>query len=142
MNLITTRRGRFAGLILLATAAVLNGCVGAPIAKYDDRSYQQVAFVKPEILAVYDTFAMDPINESKVEAVDLKLAQYQAYEAGKGVPNAEMTQQVEKVQKLYKKHVAERRRDGPWNETNLANHKESITEACDIAIKTERAKNK
>lgn len=120
----------------------MSGCSGVPITKYDDRSYQQITFVKPEILAVYDTFTVDPIDEAKVSAVDLKLAQYQAYESGKGPTNTEMTQQVEHMQALYRKHVAERRRDGPWNATNLANHKETIVEACDIAIKTEQAKNK
>jgi hypothetical protein len=131
--------------LVLAAALLgssLSGCAGVQVAKYDEQSYQQVAFVKPEILAVYDTFTVDPINEAKVEAVDLKLAQYHSYEAGKGPANAEMTQQIGHVQELYKKHVAERRRDGPWNATNLANHKETITDACDIAIKTERVKNK
>lgn len=129
-------------VVALFGGLTLGGCAGVQLAKYDDRSYQQVTFVKPEILAVYDTFAVDPINEAKVEAVDLKLAQYQAYEAGKGPANSDMTRQVENVQALYKKHVSERRRDGPWNPTNIANHKETITDACDITIRTEQAKNK
>ncbi len=130
-----------AAVWMIATAA-LSACGGVSVTKYDDHTYQQVAFVKPEILAVYDSFKIDPINDAKVEGVDLKLAQYQTYEAGKGPANIEMTQQLETIQKLFKKHVAERKRDGPWNDTVIGNHKEIISEACDIAIKTERAKNK
>lgn len=143
MNSLVNRAGRRAVSALLVLGVIsISGCGGVALTKYDDRTYQQVTFAKPEVLAVYDSFAADPIDETKISAENLKLAQLREYEAGKGAANAEMIQQVESIQNLFKRHTAERRRDGPWNETNLNNHKATISAAFDLAIKTEQAKNR
>jgi hypothetical protein len=123
-------------------ASTLIGCGGPQLARYDVTTYQNITFEKPEVLALYDTFRVDPINENKFNDVDLKLAQIREYEAGKGPGNVDMTQQIESIKSMFEKHVAERRRDGPWNEANLGNHKDAISDAFDVAIKTEQAKNK
>lgn len=143
MNKITMRPtyARSIAAILLFSSPMI-GCSGPQLARYDETTYQRVTFAKPEVLAVYDTFKIDPIDEGKVGEIDLKLAQIREYEAGKGAPNVDMTHQVELIQGMFKKHVAERRRDGPWNDANLGNHKDAISKAFDIAIKTEQAKNK
>ncbi len=120
----------------------LVGCPGPQLVRYDETTYQHLTFVKPEILALYDTFKMDPLNDNKIGDVDLKVAQIREYEAGKGPGNADMTHQIDLVQTMFKKHVAERRRDGPWNDANLGNHKEAIANLLDTAIKTEQALNK
>ena len=117
------------------------GCGGVPLARYDASTYQSLTFEKPEILAVYDTFKVNPVDDSKVSAADLKLAQIHEYEVGKP-GNVDMAHQVENIQKMFDKHVAERRRDGPWSDVILSNHIDSISEVFDIAIKTEQAKNK
>ena len=129
-----------AAFVFLVTPLI--GCGGPQLARYDATTYQNLTFEKPEVLAVYDTFKSDPINESQINAINLKLSQIHEYEAGKGSGNVDMTSQVESIQNMFKKHVTERRRDGVWNDTNLANHKDAISEAFDKAIKTEQAKNK
>jgi hypothetical protein len=143
MNMAPTFRNHFLSIATLAISmTAMTGCGGNALTKYDENTYQQVTFVKPQILATYDTFKTDPLNQPKIDETDLKLAQLQTYEAGKGPANVEMTQQVESIQKLFRKHVAERKRDGVWNEVVTNDHKEIISEACDLAIKTEAAKNR
>jgi hypothetical protein len=105
-------------------------------------TYRQLTDEKPEVLALYDSFKSDPIDENKVSEIELKLAKTREYEAGKGAGNVDMTSQVESIQSMFKKHVVERRKDGPWNDANLGNHKDAIAEAFDKTIKTVRALNK
>lgn len=144
MKMISSIRNRFLSLVSLTLISItsFSGCAGNTLTKYDESTYQQVTFIKPQILATYDTFKVDPLNQPKIDETDLKLAQLQTYVSGKGLGNADMTQQVESIQKLFRKHVAARKRDGVWNDVVTDNHKEIISEACDLAIKTEAAKNK
>ena len=117
-------------------------CSGPQLVHYDEMTYQHLTFVKPEILALYDTFKTDPLNDTKIGEMDLKLEQIHEYENGKGPGNVDMTHQVDLIQSTFKKHMNERRRDGPWNDANLDDHKDAITKLLNTAIKTEQALNK
>lgn len=142
MNKISPRPHMAYAAVICFFAVPFTACGGPQLNRYDATTYQNLTYEKPEVLALYDSFGTDPINDGKVNDVGLKLSQIHEYEAGKGAGNIDMTHQVESIQKLFQKHVSERRRDGAWNATNLTNHKETISEAFDIAIKTEQAKNK
>jgi len=133
---------RFLAPLVFVLVIPLAGCPSAQLARYNEATYQHLTFEKPEVLALYDTFKSDPLNDEKIRDIDLKLAQIREFEAGKGPSNADMTHQVDSIQNMFKKHVAERRRDGPWSDPNLMNHKDSIGEAFDIAIRTVQALNK
>jgi len=43
---------------------------------------------------------------------------------------------------MFERHVSDRLTTGRWTTTHLNNQKQNIAEAFDIAIKTERLKNK
>jgi hypothetical protein len=129
-------------LPVFALLIPLVGCPGPQLVHYDETTYQHLTFVKPEILALYDELKADPINDTKISGIDLKIAQIREYEAGKGPGNVDMTHQVDLIQNMFRKHIAERRRDGPWNDANLGNHKDAITKLLDIAIKTEQSLNR
>ena len=75
----------------------LVGCPGPQLVHYDETTYQHLTFVKPEILALYDTFKIDPVNDSKISDIDLKIVQIREYEAGKGAGNVDMTHQVDLI---------------------------------------------
>ncbi len=109
---------------------------------YDPVTYKNLTDLKPEILALYDSFATDSLNSSQIAGLRLKLAQMYEYEYGKGQKNAETSEQIKILRNLFEKHVDDRMKNGKWSATHLSNQKQNLTEAFDIAIQTERIKNK
>lgn len=121
----------------------LSGCAHLfGLAYYDPTTYKNLTDLKPEVMALYDTFTKDTVNAEKIDSIRLKLAQIYEYENGKGEKNAETTKQIEKIQGMFERHVNNRLTQGKWNDAHLTNQKENMAEAFDIAIQTERLKNK
>jgi len=109
---------------------------------YDPTTYKNLTDLKPEVLLLYDTFKQEQIEEKKIAALRLKLAQIYEYEKGKGVENSDTTRQIEIIQQMFERHVKDRLEGGRWTLVHSSNVKENIAEAFDIAIRTERLKNK
>lgn len=109
---------------------------------YDPTTYKNLTDLKAETIFLYDTFATDSLDEAKVTAVRLKLAQAYEYEKGKGEKNKETREQLEIIQHMFGQHVSDRVKSGKWTPTHLGNQKTNLAEAFDIAIATERLKNK
>ena len=145
-----TRKRRFDARVIIVTCIVLicaswcAGCVESvgKITYFDPTTYKNLTDLKPEVLMLYDTFASNTVDKGKVSALRLKLAQAYEYEKGKGDKNKETYEQIAKIRSMFERHSEERIRDGKWNKANLSNRKESIGEAFDITIRTERLKNK
>ena len=130
--------------LLLCLALALSSCaslLGFP-SYYDATTYKSLTDLKAEILFLYDTFETDSIDEAKIMAVRLKLAQAYEYEKGKGEKNKETREQLDIIQQMFGRHVNDRTKSGSWSAAHLANQKVNIAEAFDIAIATERLKNK
>jgi len=109
---------------------------------YDQTTYRNLTDLKPEILFLYDTFATDSIDEAKIAAARLKLAQVYEYEKGKGEKNRETREQLELLQQMFERHISDRVKGGKWTPAHVRNQKTNLAEAFDLAIATERAKNK
>ena len=130
--------------LLLYLALTLSSCasfLGFP-SYYDATTYKGLTDLKAETLFLYETFATDPVEEAKIMQVRLKLAQVYEYEKGKGANNKETREQVEIIQQMFGRHVSDRMNKGKWSAVHLANQKTNLAEAFDIAIATERLKNK
>jgi hypothetical protein len=121
---------------------LLSGCAhfGFPT-YYDPTTYKTLTDLKPEVGMLYNTFK-GPGDPKAIDAVRLKLAQTYEYEKGKGAQNAETTEQIEIISEMFEDHVRDRVKNGQWSEAHLENQKALIAKAFDIAIKTERLKNK
>lgn len=133
-----------AGAVPLLLSLLALGCapfLGFP-AYYDPTTYKNLTDVKPEVAALYDTFANDPADSGRIAAVRLTLARIYEYEKGKGEKNAETTRQIQIIQGMFERHMEDRLKTGKWSATHLANKKDNIAEAFDTAIQTERLKNK
>lgn len=109
---------------------------------YDPVTYKNLTDLKPEVIALYETFTGDSVDTNQIAAIHLKLAQMYEYENGKGAKNIETTKQIKIIQEMFERHIADRIKNGKWNETHLNNQKQNMAEAFDIAIQTERLKNK
>ena len=121
----------------------LSGCAHLGfVAYYDSTTYKNLTDLKPEISMFYETFAGDSVDVDKLAKIRLRLAQMYEYEKGKGPKNSETTRQIQIIQEMFERHVNDRLNMGKWTPAHLNNQKQNIGEAFDIAIQTERLKNK
>jgi hypothetical protein len=118
------------------------GCSASILHYYDPTTYKNLTDLKPEVAMLYESFIEEEIDLRAVAVVRLELAQAFEYERGKGESNHETARQIELIKKMFEAHVQERLKNGKWTEANLQNKKENIEDAFDIAIGTERLKNK
>lgn len=130
----------FVFLLACLSGLYLQGCAATRISYFDPTTYKNLTDVKPEVLALYDTFTNEKIDTKQIDYVRLELAQMYEYEKGKE-KNSETTKQIEIISKMFERHIKDRLDNGKWSKEHLNNKKENIEEAFDIAIKTERAKN-
>ncbi len=112
------------------------------VSYYDPTTYLSLTELKPEVAFLYGTFATDSVDLKEISEIRLRLAQVYEYEKGKGLRNKETYEQIEIIQNMFERHVKDRLEEGRWSEEHLMNTKINIQEAFDIAIQTERLKNK
>jgi len=129
-------------LFILPLLAIGCAHLFGSITYYDPTTYKNLTDLKPEVIMLYRTFTRDSIDSAKFDLVRLKLSQIYEYEKGKGSKNIETCKQVEIINKIYERHVKDRITNGKWNQTNLRDSIQNISEAFDIAIQTEYLKNK
>ncbi len=149
MNMIHTThtRGRLnisrifaAKAACIATIAVLV-LAGACAPARDAQSISQLESARDQVHGLYDTFTATKIDEDRVKAVESTLAALRSYELAKGSTNTLMVKQIEAIQSLFEKHLAERRAVSRWSGTHKNNKKELIGLAFQAAIATENEKS-
>jgi len=128
--------------LLSCSAPLLLGCSGLLLHYYDPTTYKSLTDLKPKVSALYDSFMETNIDKKEVAEVRLELAQVYEYVKGKGESNKETTKQITILRDMFERHVQDRVKNGKWSEIDLENMKENIEDAFDIAIQTERLKNK
>ena len=132
-------------LVRQSTFLIFLFCLGCSVSLlhyYDPTTYKNLTDLKPEVSALYESFIEEEIDKKTIAAIRLELAQVFEYEKGKGETNHETARQIELIRKMFEAHVQERLKNGKWSEANFQNKKENIEDAFDIAINTERLKNK
>jgi len=112
------------------------------ISYYDPTTYKNLTELKPEVIFLYETFTTDSIDLEKIAQVRLRLAQVYEYEKGKGLCNKDTYEQIEIIQSMFERYVKDRLEKGKWTKEHFENVKTNMGEAFDIAIQTERLKNK
>jgi hypothetical protein len=130
---------RFFPSIVLAVV-LASGCTW--VSYYDPTTYKNLTELKAEVSTLYESFATSKFDSEAVQHLQLKLRQVYEYEKGKGEKNGETAKQVTIIRTMVDRHTQDRISAGPWSAAHLANTKENIEEAFDIAIRTERLKNK
>ena len=128
--------------LLSCSAPLLLGCSGLLLHYYDPTTYKNLTDLKPKVSALYDSFTEVNIDRKAIGGIRLELAQVYEYVKGKGESNQETTNQITIIRDMFERHVQDRLKNGKWSEIDLENMKENIEEAFDIAISTERLKNK
>lgn len=120
----------------------LLGCSGPLLHYYDPTTYKNLTDLKPKVSALYESFLDEDIDSKGIAQIRLELAQVHEYEKGKGESNKETATQIKIIRSLLDEQVQDRLKNGRWSSIHLENQKENIEDAFDIAIQTERLKNK
>jgi hypothetical protein len=128
--------------LLSCSAPLLLSCSGLLLHYYDPTTYKNLTDLKPKVSSLYDSFTEVNIDRKAIGGVRLELAQMYEYVKGKGESNRETTKQITIIRDMFERHVQDRLKNGKWSEIDLENMTENIEEAFDIAIRTERLKNK
>ncbi len=132
------------GNLLIVILLQLNGCAGLfnfPT-YFDPTTYKNLTNLKAEVSILYETFLQDESQNDKIDSANLGLAQAHEYEKGKGVKNIETAKQIEIIIRMFKRHIKDRKENGTWSNEHSTNSRQNIEAAFDIAIETERLKNK
>jgi hypothetical protein len=142
---------------VLVLLVLLTSCVG----KYDQFLYQQMTFIKPEVLMTYYDFTNQNIPES-LPRMQLKIAQIESYASGKNT-NDEVSIMIVKIKNRFDRDVTERTskwitnsmfsvRNGQtnitkniymnnvWNPEYMLNKRNTMEMMWDIVIKSEASK--
>ena len=130
--------------VLLFAALFLSSCsfFKSGITYYDPTTYRNLTEIKPQVVLLYDSFSDEPIVEQEIKQVRLRIAQMLEYEKGKGPKNTETIEQIKLIRDMFEDDISHRRKNGVWNNSQQKNQIENISDAFDIAIATERLKNK
>jgi hypothetical protein len=132
---------KISAVLLIALLIVSVKCI-APISYYDATTYENLTELKPAVVFLYETFKNDNIDKAHIQEVRLRMAQVYEYEKGKGESNEPTRIQVKKIWDMFEGHVKDRVETGKWMEAHFENNKRNLEDAFDIAIQTERLKNK
>lgn len=138
----TSKAHVLGGFQLLLLTATISGCSALQLSYYDPTTFRNLTALKAEVAALYETFTQDSLSAEKIAAIRLKFAQVYEYERGKGESNRETARQVQIIREMFERHVAHRLQQGKWSTAFMENSRQNIQDAFDIAIRTERSKNK
>lgn len=116
--------------------------LSSTITYYDPTTYSNLTNLKPEVVFLYESFADDSMDTASIQRVRLKIAQMHEYEKGKGDKNQETVKQIKLIRDMFEDDIEHRRKKGPWTPAQKNNQVENISDAFDLAISTERLKNK
>ncbi|MBI4241208.1 MAG: hypothetical protein HY613_05775 [Candidatus Rokubacteria bacterium] len=126
--------------MILTTVVV--GCAALQLSYYDPTTFRSLTALKPKVAMLYQSFTQESVNPDKIAEIGLELAQVYEYERGKGEPNRETARQVQIIREMFDRHVDHRLKQGRWSTAFMQNVQQNIQDAFDIAIRTERLKNK
>lgn len=129
------------GLIALLFLVVAIAC-HFPVTFFDTTTYKNLTDLKPEVVALYQTFPSDPVDTARIERVTMKLEQAYEYEKGKGSQNNSTLNQFDKLRSIFRRAINNRVKNGPWTPQAEADYEKNMVDAFDIAIQSENLKNK
>ena len=142
---------------LLVLFLLLTSCV----AKYDQFLYQQMTFVKPEVLMTYYDFTNNKIPDS-LSKMQLKISQIESYASGKSTDD-EVSIMILKIKNRFDRDVNERVNkcatnriyfiknnvtnvvtnislNNIWSSQYMSNKRTTMEMMLDIVIKSEASK--
>ena len=141
------KRGLFKHVAcLLMAAALLSGCGAFKFGKFptyfDENTYQRLTFAKADILYLYASFGEPVLDMDEIRSARVSLARLYEYEKGKGEGNAATSRQIELIREAVEEHLQNRMGKVKWEDFDVGDFSENIGQYFDIAIETERSKNK
>ena len=132
-------------MVAICMAAIFSGC-GLKLGKFptyfDENTYERLIFAKVNILFLYASFGEPLIDMDAIKSARMDIARMYEYEKGKGNANQATVRQMELIREAFDDHIKNRMGKVKWEAFDIEDFSENIAEYFDIAIKTERSKNK
>ncbi|MBI5710297.1 MAG: hypothetical protein HZC42_08350 [Candidatus Eisenbacteria bacterium] len=138
-------RVRLRAALASLALALLAGCAWIPflqVSRFDPVTEQNLADLKPVVSEAYAGFAQDAPDTTALASVRWRLDDALAHERAKGEANRRTTRQLELILATFDRDVASRGGGPPWSPAAVANARENLEEAFDIALRTERGKRR
>jgi hypothetical protein len=128
---------------LIALSLFLFSCAMTQISIYDNETYKSLTYLKPDVEIVYYNYGNEELHRPSINHVIIEIRKIVEYEKWKGEPNRPTYKQVLIIQKMFDRHLKERRAsETPWSRKHIQNKLSNIQETINIAIKSELSKNK
>ena len=124
------------GLLFVLSFSLFAGCE-----PYSPETVMALEGRQTSLSALYATFGGE-VDWKEVEAEQAALGTILEAQRARGKDNAIMTSQVADLKGLVDLHIEHRRKDGPWSAKAIEIHTSNLKRAFDLAIKTEKAKQK
>lgn len=140
-----SRRVRLRAALASLALALLAGCAWIPflqVSRFDPVTEQNLIELKSAVSAAYAGFAQDPLDTAALASVRGRLDDALVHERTKGEANRRTTRQLELILATFDRDLASRGSGPPWSPAAVANARENLEEAFDIALRTERAKRR
>jgi hypothetical protein len=131
------KRFKLLATSLLVLATIVVGCASMEISRYDNETYANLCYTKADVVKIYANYSHTPqwamVAGSKVGSFDRMLE----YEVNKEY-NDITYKQILIIKEMYLEHM----KNLPWTPAQHEIYSDNIAKAFDIAIDTEKSKNR
>lgn len=127
---------------VVVLALFIFGCAAGQLSYYDNETYKNLTYLKPEVEIVYNTYGTEEPHKPSINHVVVKMKKMVEYEKWKGEGNNPTYEQILIIQRMFNRHLKERMESSPWSRAHIKNKLGNMHDAIDIAIKSELLKNK
>lgn len=115
-------------------------CLLFPVGR-DAATLWELGDLKVKVRALYDSFTRPNVDPGAVAKVADQWASLVSREEAKGDCNALMAAQVRRCRDMFAAHVRSRQDSAPWSLEHHDNMLENMSDAIDLARRTEQSKD-
>jgi len=130
----------------ICLAAFFSGCGGFKIGKFpayfDENTYKSMISAKVNVMFLYESLGEPEADMEDIRSARMDIARMHEYEKGKGEANSATASQIGLIRDAFDSHIRNRMEKEKWEAFDIEDFSEIIAEYFDIAIRTERSKNK
>lgn len=134
---ISASRSKILPVLLL----LFSGCCVLFPVRRDAVTLWELEDLKRKVTTLYESFTRPNVDLAVVASIDEQWKALVARERAKGNCNALTISQIQRCSDMFAAHVRSRQDSAPWTPAHHANMIENITDAIELARRTELSKD-